>query len=169
MTKIKFTQNDFNETRKLAESIKKIDHIDADYVNIISDEIFKFQPFLLSVLLGYKMDVSKYELEELMKIYFLIWEYFRLNSNVRTKQLKESYYNKILKKNFEMLNYSKDEPKGNQVEIYSSDLQNLKAKSLFTAILYRFNERDILLKMSVEIKGAVILGIKSFIECFETI
>ena len=47
MTKLKFTQNDFNETEILAESIKRIDQIDSDYVNSISDEIFRCQPFFL--------------------------------------------------------------------------------------------------------------------------
>lgn len=170
MTKIKFTQNDFNETKILAELIKKIDRIDSDYVNTISDEIFKFQPFFLTVLLGYQYDVTMEELEEIMKIYFIVWEYFKLNPNLQTKQVTESYFNKIQKKNIEMLRYTQGEPKENdKIEIYSSDLQNLKSKSLMTAIFFRFNERPTLLKMNIEKKGAIMIGIKSFIECFETI
>ena len=170
MTKIKFTQKDFNETKILAELIKKIDQIDSDYVNSTSDEIFKFQPFFLTVLLGHQPDVSMEELEEIMKIYFLVWEYFKLNPNLQTKQVTESYFNKVQKKNIEMLRYTQDEPKENDIlEIYSSDLQNFKSKSLLTAIVLRFNERPTLLKMDIEKKGAIMVGIKSFIECFETI
>ena len=36
MTKIKFTQNDINETKIFAESIKKIDRIEGDYVDDIN-------------------------------------------------------------------------------------------------------------------------------------
>lgn len=170
MTKIKFTQNDFNETAIIAQSIKKTDQIDSDYVNSTSDEIFKFQPFFLSVLLGYQHDVSMGELEEIMKLYFLVREYFKWNPNLQKKQVTESNFNQIQKRNIEMLRYTQDEPNENdKLKIYSSDIQNLKSKSLFTAIIFKFNERPTLISMDVEKKGAIIIGIKSFIECFETI
>lgn len=169
MTKIKLTENDFDETKILAEILKKIDQIDADYVNTISDEIFKLQPFFLTVLLGHRLDVSTDELEEIIKIYFITWEYFRLNPNVQTKKVTETCFNKIQKRNIEMLKYSEGETKNNKLEIYTDNLQNLRSKSLLTAILFRFNERSALLKMDMQKKGAVMIGIKSFIECFETI
>jgi hypothetical protein len=168
MTKLNFTNNDFKETGAIAESIKKIDQIDADYVDSVSDEIYKLQPFYLTVLLGHRLDVSMEELEEIMKIYFLVWEYFRLKPNIQIKQVTESLYSKIQKKNLEMLKYSEGEFKDkDKSEVYSYDLQDLKSKSLFTAIMYRFNERRILLNMDVKKKGAIMIGIKSFIECFE--
>jgi hypothetical protein len=170
MTKIKLTENDFNETNLLAESTKKIDQIDAEYVNIISDEIFKLQPFFLSVLLGYQQDLSTEELGEIMKIHFLIWEYFRLNENVKTKQVTESDFNKIQKRNIEMLKYSDGEPNENdKITIYSYDLQNLKSKLLLAVIFSRFTEIPTLSKMNIEKTGLVMIGIKSFIECFETV
>lgn len=170
MAKIKFTNNDFEETKILAESIKKIDQIDSEYVNSISDEIFKLQPFFLTVLLGYRQDISMEELEEIMKIYFVVWEYFRLNPNVQTKQVTESFFNKIQKRNIEMLKYSEGESTENEKsEIYSSNLQNLKSKSLMSAIFFRFDDRPTLKNMDIEKKGIIMIGIKSFIECFETI
>ena len=129
MTKIKFSQNDFNETKIVAELIKKIDQIDSNYVNTTSDEIFKFQPFFLTVLLGYQHDVTMEELEEIMKIYFLVWEYFKLNPNLQTMQVTESYFNKIQKKNMEMLKYTHNDLKKNdKLEICSYYLQNMKSK-----------------------------------------
>jgi hypothetical protein len=128
------------------------------------------QPFFLAALLGHRLDVSMDEMEEIMKIYFLVWEYFRLNPNVQKKQVTESYFNKVQKRNIEMLKYSDGESKEkDKLEIYSYNIQNLKSKSLLTAIFFRFNERPILLKMDIEKRGAVMIGIKSFIECFETI
>lgn len=170
MTKLKFTQNDFNEIESLAESIKKIDQIDSDYVSFISDEIYSRQPFFLSVLLGYRIDVTMEELEEIMKIYFLVWEYFRFKPNVQTIKVTESYFNKVLMKNIKMLKYSEGETNEiDKLEMFSSDLQNLKSKSLMTSVLFRFNERPTLLKMDIQKKGSIIIGIKSFVECFETI
>ena len=170
MTKLKFTQNDFNETEILAESIKKIDQIDSNYVNSVSDEIFSCQPFFLTVLLGHRIDVSMGELEEIMKIYFLVWEYFRLKPNIQTKKVTEFNFNKILKRNIKMLKYSEGESKEiDKLEIFAYDLQNLKSKSLMTSVFFRFNVRPTLLNMDIQKKSSIMIGIKSFIECFETI
>ncbi|OFX27565.1 MAG: hypothetical protein A2033_14870 [Bacteroidetes bacterium GWA2_31_9] len=154
MTKLKFTQNDFNETEILAESIKKIDQIDSNYVNSVSDEIFSCQPFFLTVLLGHRIDVSMGELEEIMKIYFLVWEYFRLKPNIQTKKVTEFNFNKILKRNIKMLKYSEGESKEiDKLEIFAYDLQNLKSKSLMTSVFFRFNERPTLLNMDIQKKS----------------
>ena len=170
MTKLKFTQNDFNETEILAESIKRIDQIDSDYVNSISDEIFRCQPFFLTVLLGHRIDVSMEELEEIMKIYFLVWAFFRLKPKVQTIKLTESNFNKILNRNIKMLKYSEGESKErDKLEIFAYDLHNLKSKSLMASIFLRFDERPMLLKMDIQKKGSIMIGIKSFIECFEKI
>lgn len=94
-----FTQKDFNEINELTNPLAKMDKIDFEYVNEISDEIFKQQPFFLTVLLGYHLDTSTEELEEIMKIYFLIWEYVKQNKNVQTKKMTEVYFEKIKIKN----------------------------------------------------------------------
>lgn len=167
---MRFTQKDFDETDQLAELIKRIDHVDAGYADAVSDEIFQRQPFFLSVLLGYHFDVSKEELEEIIKIYFLIWEYFRPNPNVQKKQVTQDYFEKIQAKNIGMLKYSEGEP-GERAKrkVYSSDLQKLKSKSLWTAVLFRFDNRPVLQKMNTEVKGMISIGMKSFIECFEAL
>ena len=167
---MKITQNDFNETTELAGLLKRIDNIDAEYINKLSDEIFIRQPFFLTVLLGYRLDVSPEELEEIMKIYFLIWEYFKSNKNVQSKKVTETHFEKVQDRNIKLLKYTEGEPEQtDKLNVYSFDLAYLKSKSLLTAVLYRYNNRPVLVKMNQESKGIIFLGIKSFIECFETI
>lgn len=165
-----FTQKDFNETTELAQLLTKIDNIDEQYINEISDEIFLRQPFFLTVLLGYRLDTSPEELEEIMIIYFIIWEYFKLNKNVQKRIVTEAHFEKIQDRNISMLLYVQGEPEHtNSMKIYSDDLLNLKSKALFTAVLLRYTTRPVLLKMDAEKRGIILVGIKSFIECFETI
>jgi hypothetical protein len=71
----------------------------------VPDEIFRRQPFFLTVLLGYRLDVSSEELEEIMKIFFLIWEYFRPNQQVQSKKVKQKQFEKIMNRNLQMLKY----------------------------------------------------------------
>jgi hypothetical protein len=139
------------------------------YVNSISDELFRCQPFFLTVLPGYRIDMSMEELEEIIKIYFLVWEYSRLKPTIQTNQVTESNFNKILEKNIKMLKYSEGETKEkDKSEIFAYDLQNLKSKALITSVFFRFNERPVLLKMDIQKKGSIMIDIKSFIECFES-
>lgn len=166
---MELTQEDLNETKHLAMLNEKIDRIDAEYVNSVSDEIYMQQPFFLSVLLGYSQDVSMTELEELMKIYFLIWEYFKANNKIPRKKVTQDNFEKIQARNANMLKYIEGEL--NQTEkhnIYSYDLGNLKSKSLLTAIFYRYQSRPVLINMDKKMKAIILIGIKSFIELFES-
>lgn len=167
---MKITQKDFDDTAEVAGLLAKIDNLNSEDVNTLSDEIFKRQPFFLTVLLGYRLDVTPEEHEEIMKIYFLIWKYFRTKKNVQTKPVTENYFEKVQNRHIKMLKYVEGEPTENdKMNIYSYDLGNLKSKALLTAVLYRYNSRQTLIKMDKKIKGISFVGIKSFIECFETI
>ena len=168
MNKLTFTAKDYSETSELAGLIRKIDAIDAEYANRVSDEIFKHQPFFLTVLLGYRVDVSAQELEELMKIYFLIWEYFKPNKNLRKKKVTQTQFEKVQRRNMYMLNYSEGESEESRDKIYTDELQNLKSKSLWAAVQFRYNTRTVLVNMDPENKGIILIGILSFIQCFET-
>lgn len=137
-----FTQKDFKETSELASILKRIDNIDTEYVNIISDEIFTKQPFFLSVLLGCHMDTAPKELDEIMKIYILIWEYFKDNKRVLTNKLTESDFERIQSENIQMLDYATGESTWKEtMEIYSADLQNLKSKALLSAVLLDLTQK----------------------------
>ncbi len=162
-------QKDQKETKQLAEIIAKVDSIDAEYVNAISDEIFKKQPFFLTVLLGYRFDVEPLELEEIMRLYYMVWEYFKLKENIPAKKIGEKDFEKVQNRHIEMFKYTtKEESASDRMNIYSNDLKNIKSQSLFAAILLRFDIRPDLIEMDKETKLATLVGLKSFIECFET-
>lgn len=120
--------------------------------------------------MGYRLDVLPEELDEIMKVYFLIWEYFKNRKRVRTSKISKAHFEKVQERNIKMLQYSKGEPtQKDKLEIYSADLQNLRSKVLWAAVLFRLQTRPVLHKMNDEKRGAILIGIKTFIECFETI
>jgi hypothetical protein len=68
-----------------------------------------------------------------------------------------------------MLKYTKSqESASDRMNVYSNDLENIKSQSLFAAILLKYNTRPNLIEMDKETKLATLVGLKSFIECFET-
>jgi len=167
---MKITKEDINETIILNELIRKTNIIKAEYINSVSDEIFNTQPFFLTVLLGYRFDITKKELEEIMIIYFLIWEYFKIKKKLPIKKITEMDFEEIQNRNIQMLKYSVGELSLNdKLKVYSNDLKYFKSKSLLAAIIYKFQNRSILIKMDENNKNSILIGIKSFIECFEAI
>ena len=165
-----FTENDFNQAADLAELLANIDSIDANYVDKISDEIYKYQPFFLSVMLGYNLDVTPEEMDEIMKIHLIIWLYFRSDKNVLSKKITQAKFEKMSQRNFQMLKYNDGEKSlSARSEIYGNNLQQLKSKALIAAIFFRVENKPVLIKMDAYFKGCIMIGVKSFIECFETI
>lgn len=49
MKKLNFTEMDYSETSELAGLIRSIETIDAEYVNKVSEEMFKHQPFFMTL------------------------------------------------------------------------------------------------------------------------
>lgn len=167
---MELTENDHNEAEEIARLIIKIDKMDEQYFHQVSDEIYKYQPFFLTVLLGYRLDISLDELDEIMNIYFLTWEYFKANKNLRIRKVIKSDFENIQRKNVQMLKYSEGEPTPNEMNlVFTNDLQNLKSKALFGAIILKALENPILSAMDMKMKGYILIDIKSFIECFESI
>jgi hypothetical protein len=156
-------KNEKNESSEMSEMVAlfaKIDRIGPEYVNTVSDEIYAQQPFFLGVLLGYRFDVSPEELEELMKIYFLIWEYFKKNPNRRVKQVTERDFETAQRRNIQMLKYAEGETEESRDKLYSDNWDNLRSTALIAAIFIWFKERPVLSKMNEETKGIILVGIK---------
>ena len=167
---MKFNQKAFSETKDVTELLEKIDSIDNKYVEQISDEIYQRQPFFMSVLLGYRHDLSTQEFSEFMKIHFMVWEFFRFDKKVQTKKVTEKMFEPIVLWHVNMLKYANNEPNKEVIEqIYSNDMLNVKALALLTAIFTRCYTRPTLINMDSNNKAMALIGVKSFIECFENL
>ncbi|WP_430936774.1 hypothetical protein [Saccharicrinis sp. 156] len=135
-----------------------------------SDKISQQQPFLISLILGYRYDLKSLELEEIMKIIFLIWEFFKEYHQTETEKITEPQFMRIQQRNVHMLKYFEGEQsKKSKLEVISADLENLKSKALFTGVIFQFNQKIALLNMKNETRGIILVGLKSLIECFEEI
>jgi hypothetical protein len=105
-----------------------------------------------------------------IKIVFIIWEYFRENKNIKNKKLTEQHFERIQKRNMGLLKYLEGESEPKEIlNITSTDLDHLKSKAFLTGIFYRFDTQSDLVKIDIATKGTVLIGMKSVIECFEEI
>jgi hypothetical protein len=77
-------------------------------------------------------------------------------------------FEEVQRRNMYMLHYSEGESEESRDKIYTDELQNLKSKSLWAAVHFRYNTRAVLVNMDSENKGLILIDILSFIQCFET-
>lgn len=82
------SKKDKKESLRVGQLIKKIELIDEKYVNEESNKISQKQPFLISLILGYRFDLKPLELEEIMKVIFLIWEFFKNILKQKSQRLR---------------------------------------------------------------------------------
>ncbi len=161
---------DKKESQRVGQLIKKIEPIDENYINKESDIISQKQPFLISLILGYRFDLKELELEEIVKVIFLIWEFFKNHRQIEQTKISESQFMRIQQRNIHMLKYFEGERgKNAKLELVSADLENLNSKSLFTGVIFQFNHKVALLNMKEETRGILLVGLKSLIESFEEI
>lgn len=161
---------DKEESLKVSQLIKKIDLIDKEYVNQETDTISQKQPFLISLILGYSHDLKGHELEEIIKIILLIWEFFKDFKPVNESKISESQFERIHQRNIHMFKYYEGEQGENaKLEFVDSELKHLNSKSLFVGVFFQFNHKKALLEMRMEKRGILLTGLKSLIECFEEI
>lgn len=165
---MEITKKDIVETEFVGELIEKVDKIGLTEASDISDRIVKNQPFIMSMLIGYKFDVKEDELNDIMKMLFVIYLYFEKKTNVSKKQINSREFKKYEKRNVQFLKYFSGESiKENQLDTNDKYLSNLNYKSLFTGILFMSNTQKGLKNMKSETKGIVVLGMKTLIDCLE--
>ncbi len=166
---MELSQRDFDEVELVGKLLMKIDNLDLAYVESVMDDIQKRQPFILSIISGLRMDVTPLELEEIVKLHFLIWDYFKSSKNVQTIKITEELFEKVLKRNFALLQSAEGISEDQQAILFGNDLQNLKAKALMMAVLFRFKDHPALKSMLKNLEFSVLLGMKALIECLEII
>lgn len=127
---------------------------DLFWANTVTDELFRYQPFLLSMLMGYKPDLSPSELDEALQLYIAIWEYFKVDPKVKTTAITEARFY-----HFHDLN----------VLLFATmDPIELKTTTILLAELFKqFVSRPALLHMETQKRAALMIAVKSRIECFE--
>ena len=164
------SEKDKKESEKVSLLLERIELIDGQYVNTESDIMSQQQPFVISLLLGYNQDLKAPQLEEMMKIIFLIWEYFKDKKQINEVKISESQFERIHLRNIYMLKYFEEEKDENEkLELVDSDLRHLNSRALFTGVLFQFNQKQTLLDMRDKERGILLIGLKSLIECFEEI
>ena len=162
-------QRDFNELNIVKKLIKKVENLDLIEASNLSERIVKNQPFIMSLLIGYKFDVKEEELEDIMKMLFVTYLFFEESTEINKKQIDSKIFEERQTLNVKFLKYfSEDQNDENKSETNKHYLSNLRYKSLFTGLLLMSNTQKYFKSMDGELKGIIMVGMKTLIDCLES-
>ncbi|MFK7979150.1 MAG: hypothetical protein AB8G86_04155 [Saprospiraceae bacterium] len=163
-----FTSKDFEQTEQVARIVQLCDKTDIEELERIVDEIYKYQPFVISIFLGYKDDMNPYQHDEILRVLIIIWLFFKSNKNVERRKINVALFEKKQQKNVQFLQYLSGEP-SNEAQLLTTGLNlgQLKSKALFTAVLFKIREGKTLKNLEQRTSNIILIGMKSLIEAFE--
>ena len=163
-----FTSGDFEQTEQIAGIIQFCDKANIKALEQIVDEIYKYQPFVISIFLGYKDDMTPHQHDEILRVLIIIWLFFKSSKNVRRQKINATLFEKKQQQNVQFLQYLSGEPSQQAQHLTTGlNLSQLKSKALFTAVLFKVREGKTLKKLDTHTAAIILLGMKSLIEAFE--
>lgn len=135
-----------------------------------SESLLKHQPFLVSMMMGYSVDLSPKAFEEILLIYMTIWEYFRNKPNIKRVSLTEKKFTEISMRN---LNQIKRAGSGRQKrfknQLIGKDLDRMLSQSLFAKIVETLQVKPGFAELDPSVKGILLVGFKGIIEGLDEI
>jgi len=161
---------DLKNLAKVDSLIRMIDLQDQAYFEKVLDEMHLFQPFLLSVLLGYQFDLTPLQHEKVIKIFTLIWAYFSDHENLRKKQVREEDLEDRLAGNLRTLQrFEKETTTDGKNTIFTEDMARINATGLYAAIFHMVGSDKVFDNMGVRDRTCLAIGLKNIIECIEAL
>lgn len=145
------TKRDIAETQFVGRLIQQVDNIGFGEANNISGRIVENQPFIMSLLIGYKFDVKKEQLDGIMKMLFVIYLFFEQKADVKKRKIGPIEFEETQKRNVQFLKYfSGENSNKGQIEANKQYLSNLRFKSLFTGIIAMSKNKNSLNKLNAD-------------------
>ncbi len=152
----------------LFKTRERLEQNDIGLITQLSDELNKYQPLVLAIMLSLQEKHPLHTVDELMKLYFLIWSHFRSVPACLKRQLSEDTFEAAYKRNLNMLKYLEGESiQDEKTKITQSDLLKVKSRDLLAMILHCLNHWPQLKQLSTRDKSLELLAMKSLIESFE--
>ena len=124
------SESDKIEIEQLRPILDNINNIDLATADKIMDEIYHNQPFMLSVILGFRFDLLPEEHGEVIKMGMIIWEFFKDKNGIKTKRVTQKQFERLQKRNIYLLKYLEGEPdQFDKLNITAIDMNKVKSKA----------------------------------------
>ncbi|MCG8699584.1 MAG: hypothetical protein MI922_16130, partial [Bacteroidales bacterium] len=89
---------------------------------------------------------------------------------VKQKKISPNLFQKYDNININFLQYlSGETSEDSKRELTGINISSIKSKALLTGFFVRYGEKESLKQMNTNLRGEILVGLKSLIECFEDV
>ena len=167
-------QRDMDEAEFVGDLIHLVNMMEQKEIKDVIDRMTKNQPFILSILLSYEPHFKKANLDEMMKMFLVIYLFFEEKTDIGKKPIDEAAYKACKEKNRQFVKYFAGEQGfENQLQTSRLYLSNLRFKSLFAGMIkmsnvqYDLEELELTEEPDSKFPWISIIATKALIDCLE--
>lgn len=165
---MEFTQDDYREAEDTHRMLTNLDRLESEETEELIDDVYSKQPFLVSLILGYKTAFREERSVEITKLILLVYQYFELKNLIGEEQITPELFERKQQKNISLAEYAgSDADENEKVEKVTADILGLKSIVLLACVWVAFDAKKPLMYMSMDDQEPVLMALKSLIECFE--
>lgn len=167
---MEITEKNKAEAREILAIMERVDRMDAAARNQTGTEIARFQPVILGVFNSRRSELSLDEQAEVLRLCFIIWEYFKIRKPLREVKITPSQYLRYRSNETAFINYlAKEEPvQGKRAEDLA--FSAIHSRVLWTAIIRRSYQSKVLQDIiGRNPAGLYLLDLRALIKCFDEI
>ena len=152
--------------KEIIHFYKKVNKLDVNQAEALSDEIGKSHPFIISIFLGYKAskEFTSAQLNEILRILVTLWFY---NKGSLANKITAVKYDKIADKNFGFLKYWAGENEKDKKKTLADYFKHQANDVLLVFIMACVREKNEFKNLSIEEQAKLILELKSVNDCLE--
>ena len=168
MEEMQLSEKDHQEIKVVQEILQHIADMNTAEAEEISDRIVAHQPFMMSMLLGFRIDFEPDQLEGIFGMMLIIYLFFERCTDIAAVQITEGDMDIKQQKNIDiMLACDQEQNVLAQDQLSKEQFANLHSRALLAGVLGLLNEDPELAKMENHLRGILLCGMQSLIECLE--
>lgn len=165
---MEITDRILEETELIKELVKSVHEADEKEALDLTERMRKNQPFIVELLMAASSEVTEEQFEDILELYCVTYMFFEQKTNIKKATITEEIFSKQYELNLQFIDYfSEEETEEDQMELGALDLSRMHYKSLYTSMIYLMDGFDSFESKDEELKGGILLIMKSLIECME--
>lgn len=147
---------------------ERINNYDSDFISRLMSEATEKQTFFAFSIVQFTGDLEPKASEDILSLYLGVWGLFRNYPGCRQTAITRQQFERVQQKNISMFNYLDGEDDNKLFDqVVFDDHQRLKHNAVMQYVSHCFKTFPSLTAMEMNDYCVQLIGIKSFIECFE--
>ncbi len=162
--------NHLQDIKTIHRIAERINNYDTDYISRLMSEAAGKQAYFAASVMQLTGDLEPEASEDMLSLYLAVWGLFLQYPGCCETEVTQQQFERVQQRNISMFNYLEEE---DDIKLFGQvvhdDHKRLKNEAIMQYVSHCFQTLPSLIQMEMNDYCVQLIGIKSFIECFEEI